>query len=209
MRLTIIAAVLFVPALSTAQSRPCAQYPLGFDPYKPSHLAIVRTYGASVLAQAPLDALLRLDPYVPTEAALLRQMGGALPFWAYPAYPWYPPMQPSSPCESVRETTTPALAPFNPPLATFNDVLAVVERRAPATTGTTSQTPPERNRGITIQHQGRIWVSAGPAVRFSEREFVRIGESSGSPIFRRVGRETTVVYVPTAPGMVAPFRSAR
>jgi hypothetical protein len=84
MRLTILAALLVFPASLSAQPSPCAVSPSGvlqFDPYKPSDIAIVRNYGATMLAQLPLESLLKLDPYVPTQAALLRQLGGAIPVW--------------------------------------------------------------------------------------------------------------------------------
>ncbi|HUE88263.1 MAG TPA: hypothetical protein VMO26_19480 [Vicinamibacterales bacterium] len=207
MRLTFILALLFFPASLAAQPSPCTESSrtlLPFDPYKPSDLAIVRNYGGAVLAQAPLESLLKLDPYVPTEAALLRQLGSAIPFWAYADYPFYRPAgRPAphaSPCEPVRETTAPVLT-------ALNDVLAVLERQAPAATGPTAATVAERNRGVSIQHDGRMWISAGPAVRFSATAFVRIGERAGSPIFRRVGGEDTVIYIPTTAGMVAPFRA--
>ena len=80
--------LLGIPALGYAQPGPCAPGRVGFDPYKPSDLAVLRQFGGSVLANATLSSLLQLDPYVPTEALLLRQYGGALPLW--PTV-WYPP----------------------------------------------------------------------------------------------------------------------
>jgi hypothetical protein len=206
MRLTIIVALFLFPASVFAQSPPCSQSSSSlpqFDPYKPSHLAIVRNYGATVLSQASLDTLLKLDPYVPTEAALLRQVGGALPLWPY-AYPGYLPARQLAPCESVPETATTTGA-----LTTFSEVVARLERRTPVATTTTRDTAANRNLGVSIQHDGRVWISAGPAVRFSETDFVRIGDRAGSPIFRRAGGEDTVVYVGTTAGMVAPFRAVR
>src|SRR5919204_4013997 len=99
-----------VPVMAFAQGQPCAPLRYAFDPYKPSDLAIVRQLGASVLAQAPLAALLQLDPYVPTEAALLRQYGGALPVWPFGWYPVYPPpaypLDSSRVCASTPQATT-------------------------------------------------------------------------------------------------------
>ena len=74
MRFATIFVVLFgLPTLASAQAGPCAPLPYAFDPYKPSDLAVLRQFGSSVLANAPLTSLLQLDPYVPTQAQLLRQ----------------------------------------------------------------------------------------------------------------------------------------
>ena len=82
MRVAIFVAVLLGgPAFASAQTGPCAPRPLGFDPYKPSDLAVLRQFGGSVLVNLPFSSLLQLDPYVPSQAMLLRQFGGALPLW--------------------------------------------------------------------------------------------------------------------------------
>jgi hypothetical protein len=214
MRTTVIAILLLCPRCVFAQPSPCAPVRssvLPFDPYRPSHTAIVRNYGSTLLAHAPLSTLLALDPYVPSEAALLRQLGGAIPLWAYPAYLALPanPVSlsvahalPSAPCEPVREPPAGAAA-----MTTLNEVLAALERRGPGAAARTAAATPGRNSGISIQHAGRIWVNAGPAVRFSEAEFVRIEEAAGSAVYRRVGGDDALIYVPTTAGMVAPFRA--
>ena len=208
MRVATIGLVLLLCAAPlSAQPSPCTSYASGllaFDPYNPSDLAVVRNYGGAVVAQAPLGALLKLDPYVPIEGELLRQVGSAIPWWPYTGYAWYPPVQQnvrhSVTCESVSE-------PPPPPLATFSDMLAALRQRTPAATAAPVATASDRNRGIGIQYAGRMWMSAGPAVPFSEPEFVRIAESAGFPIYRRAGEKDSVIYVPTTPGMVAPFRA--
>jgi hypothetical protein len=207
MRLTIIVALLVFPASLSAQTQPspCSQSTstlLDFDPYKPSNLSIVRNYGGTVLAQAPLEELLKLDPYVPTEAALLRQLGGAMPFWAFATYPWSVPVRQHMPCE-------PATEPPAATLTSFSDVLAVLEQRPPGATPPPHATTPEASHGVSIQYDGRVWTSAGPAVRFSESEFVRVGDRAGFPIFRRATGDDDVIYVRTTAGMVAPFRAVR
>jgi hypothetical protein len=209
MRLTISVVLLCFPAALSAQSTPCtpsASDVLHHDSYKPSDLAIIRNYGGTVLAQVPLGALLKLDPYVPTEAALLRHVGGAIPLWAFGTYPWYVPAPVSGPCEPVPEARVSASAP--PTLATFNDVLQAVARPSSVTSGTPRATT-ERNRGISIQFNGRAWSSDGPAVPFSETAFEQVGVRNGAPIFRRAGGDDSVIYVRTTPGMVAPFRAVR
>jgi hypothetical protein len=217
MRPIIIVALLFVPASAFAQAYPCAPPAsslLRFDPYKPSHLAIVRNYGGTALAHAPLDALMRLDPYVPTQGALLRQLGGSIPVWGYGAYPvapmnaWMPPPPPGAPCEQVRAPIAPPRA-TTPVLTTFSDVLTRLERRPPAAPRPALPTTEERTRGISVQFDGRVWASAGPAVPFSATQFDRVGEQAGSPIFRRTGGDAAVIFVPTTSGMVAPFKAVR
>ncbi len=212
MRTAIIAVFLLFPSCLFAQTSPCAPVTssvLAYDPYKPSHAAIVRNYGAALLAQAPLSTLLALDPYVPSEAALLRQLGGAIPLWAYPAYPalypaslFVPHARQSAPCEPVRDTGEDAAA-----ITTFNELLAALEERRVSAAATTGSASPGRNSGVSIQHAGRIWVSAGPAVPFSKADFVRAdGDGANSVVYRRASGRDPAIYVPTTAGMVAPFR---
>ena len=104
---TLVVFVFGLPALAIAQSQPCTPQPYAFDPYKPSHLAVVRQFGGSVLAHAPLTSLLELDPYVPTQAQLLREYGGALPVWPFAWNPTYPPPAYQPDCGRVRESIPP------------------------------------------------------------------------------------------------------
>jgi hypothetical protein len=212
--------IVFVglPVLAFAQAQPCAPQRYAFDPYKPSDLAIVRQVGAGILAHAPLSSLLQLDPYVPTEAELLRQYGGALPVWPFAWYPVYP--QPaysldfSRVCQSISQATT---ASAEPPITTFAELLAALERvrvasGAAPSAGRSVSAPAalvDRNTGVSIDYAGRTWVSAGRAVAFDDGQFVRVGELSGSPIFRRMGSSEEIIYVPTTTGMLAPFRATR
>ena len=224
MRVVIIGFLsLLIPAALFAQADPCASASpnrLAFDPYNPSHLAIMRQYGGAALASAPLASLMQLDPYVPTEAAMLRQLGGGIPIWGYPSYPWYPPAAPAMPCRAADErvASQPPAASTAEPLTSFDEMLALVETGRPslaapspriagsATRNVTRSSNP--SRGITIQHDGRTWVSAGPAVHFSAGELVQIGERDGSPIFREARGDTRIIYIPTVRGMAAPFRVA-
>jgi hypothetical protein len=204
MRLPTIVALLILPATVSAQPFPCppAMSSLShFDSYKPSHLSIIRNYGATLLAQAPLDSLLKLDPYVPSDGVLLRQMGGAIPVWGYLPFAWPPVAVPGGPCASLPE-------PAPGVLTAFSDVVASLATSAPAAARTTGS-PSDRNRGISIEYDGRVWVSAGPAVAFRESAFVRVGERAGTPIYRRAGSEDDVIYIQTLAGVVAPFSAAR
>jgi hypothetical protein len=215
---TLIAFLFAVPALASAQTGPCAPRPLAFDPYKPSDLAILRQFGGSVLAHAPLSSLLQLDPYVPSEALLLRQYGGALPLWPFV---WYPPsFQYGYPpgCSRARDVAElPAAAAANPPITTFADLLTELERaRASQVAATPSGGRPaaatavstERTMGASIEYDGRRWVSAGRAVAFDDTRFVRVGDAGASAVFRSRGAKDEIIFVPTTPGMVAPFRAA-
>lgn len=90
MRLTmaVITVTLLAVAPASAQAPTSEQHPYGLDPYKPSDAALLRNYGAALVAQTPLLELRQLDPYKPSHAALLRQLGGAIPLWSHLS--WYP-----------------------------------------------------------------------------------------------------------------------
>jgi hypothetical protein len=206
------------PALAFAQAGPCPPHSLGFDPYKPSDLAVLRQFGGSVLASAPFSSLLQLDPYVPSEAMLLRQYGGALPLWPFVWYPAY--FQPGYPadCSRARDRAAQqAEAPATPPITTFAELLAQLERvRASQAAGpqsgaglARSAAPSvERTMGASIEYEGRRWVSAGRAVAFDDAGFEQVGQSAASAVFRARGVKDEIIFVPTLPGMVAPFRPA-
>ena len=206
MRLSTFLVVLVFTATLWAQPSPCVQAPsslLQFDPYKPSHLSIIRSYGGTMLAHAPVDTLLRLDPYVPSEGALLRQLGGSIPVWlSAPPFAWQPPVVHSSPCLPVPGATAEVLT-------TFSDVVAELRPSPPSAGRKATETPSDRNRGISIEYDGRVWISAGPAVTFSETEFVRVGERAGTPIYQKAGVKDGVIYIQTMAGVVAPFRAER
>jgi hypothetical protein len=222
MRYTIAGlAVLLVHFNAAAYAQvPCSPVATGFDPYNPSDLAVIRQYGATALAQAPLSALLQLDPYVPIQGELQRQLGSAipLPFWGYP---WYPHSAPVPDCRPTVEQTQ-ALQPSPRPITTFADVMGALARErgttgavaaraaTPSTSRSTASTrKPERNTGVSLQFAGRTWISDGAAVPVVEGEFVQIGESAGFPVFRRRNTKDNVIYVPTTEGLVAPFRMGR
>jgi hypothetical protein len=205
MRLSLILIALIVPVPLAAQTAPCTQAPprlMQFDSYNPSHLSIVRNYGGAMLAQAPLETLMKLDPYVPTQGALLRQHGGSIPAWLYPPFAWHPPAVSSSPCVPAPDTTASVLT-------TFSDVVAELPPAAPTGAGKPTATTSDRNRGISIEYDGRVWISAGPAVAFSETAFVRVGGRAGTAVYQKVGANDGVIYIPTMAGVVAPFKAER
>ena len=210
--------LLTAPALASAQTGPCPSRPLGFDPYKPSNLAVLRQFGGSVLASAPFSSLLQLDPYVPSEAMLLRQYGGALPLWPFVWYPaYFPPGYPADCSRAPDAAAQQAEAPANPPITTFAELLAQLERvrasqaAAPQSGARLVRSPAasvERTMGASIEYEGRRWVSAGRAVPFDDAGFEQVGQSAASAVFRARGVKDDTIFVPTTPGMVAPFRPA-
>lgn len=86
--ITAFIAVMLTAGIVTAQGPAQELRPYGLDPYKPSDAALLRNYGAALVAQTPLLQLTELDPYKPSHADLLRQVGGAMPLWSH--FSWYP-----------------------------------------------------------------------------------------------------------------------
>jgi hypothetical protein len=63
---------------------------------------------------------------------------------------------------------------------------------------------PESNDGIWVTFRGQRWVSRGAAVPLGPA-FTQIGERAGYPVYARAGEDGTI-YVPTVPGVLAPYR---
>lgn len=212
MRLTALAIVVtllaVVPASGQAPALPPApaEHPYGLDPYNPSDAALLREYGVTLVAQTPLEELRKLDPYKPSHAALLRQLGGGIPLWGWS---WYASPGPEP------------LTPFAQagPAATARDLIKGQSRsradRAHAVPAAVLPPPassiatlrkPENNDGVWIRYAQGKWISAGHPVPFQESEFTRVGEYGAFPVFRRIGGNQDVIYVPTRKGMVMPYR---
>lgn len=218
MRVAMGLCLLLAPLSSSFAQAPCPPSPqrLAFDPYKPGDLAIVRNYGGAVLSQAPLSTLLALDPYVPVEAELLRLVGRAIPWWPYPGCPQCPPQAPLAPQPSPCPPETMLALPDveRPgPVTQFSEVVSILESRGALQAATSrSETAgqlPARAQGISIVYNGREWTSGGPAVPFSETAFEQAGLSGQTPVYRLRSGDRSVIYIPTTPGMVAPFRPSR
>jgi hypothetical protein len=215
MRVATLGAGLLLFSTAANAQTPCTPGAAAYDPYKPSHIAIMRDFGGTVVAQAPISSLLQLDPYVPSQGELLRQAGRGIPLWT--AYPWYAP----PPVVAVREcgerddasaAAMPATSPARAPLTRFADVLAALpaDRATPGAAASPAARPAsERTQGVSIQYAGRTWVSAGRALAFRDGEFVRAGESAGVAVYRRPSDKDNVIYIASIQGMVAPFRAAR
>ena len=64
---------------------------------------------------------------------------------------------------------------------------------------------PEGNDGLWISYAGEKWVSAGPAIEVGALALSQVGDHAGFPVYMGAGRQD-VIYVPTLPGMMAPYR---
>jgi hypothetical protein len=217
MRVAIVGLGLLLLSTAIVEAQPrCAPQVIAYDPYKPSDLAIVREYGGTVLAHAPLSTLLKLDPYVPSQLELLRQVGRGIPLWM--TYPWHPyspatfaPTPATPGCDPAPAAVLPStqVAASGTVLTTFADMLTALDRARARAGAAAAATPGAAapNSGLSIEYSGRRWGSAGVAVPYRDAEFVRVGLSERTPVYRRVGTEDDVIYVSTTPGMVAPFRA--
>ena len=65
---------------------------------------------------------------------------------------------------------------------------------------------PESNDGIWIMYMGAKWLSAGPAVPLRAVDFQLVGDYAGFPVFARQGVKDDIIYLPTRPGLIAPYR---
>jgi hypothetical protein len=65
---------------------------------------------------------------------------------------------------------------------------------------------PESNDGVWLQYMNEKWVSAGPALPFRAADFLRVGDYKGTPVLARQGLQEDVIYLPSRPGFVAPYR---
>ena len=136
-----------------------------------------------------------------------------------------PPMAAVSPTAPPRPTGaisvytpagTPAAAPADVPVGGRADSAAVT-----AIVGTTGflatprrQDPspilslrrPENNDGVWIVFGGEKWVSAGTAIPLIADQFVHVGEYAGFPVLARRELTQEVIYLPSLPGLIAPYR---
>ena len=78
----------------------------------------------------------------------------------------------------------------------------------PSTGGLISVVPPDSNDGIWVPYRGQKWVSAGPVVPLTAAEFELSGDYAGFPVYTRSG-QPDVIYLPSTPNQVAPYRLKR
>ena len=123
---------------------------------------------------------------------------------------------PSFPVEPVtgfgyRGPIMAAVSPTNLPLP-IGDIDAPNGSRPaarPAQSDNQSYQPlmrPESNDGIWIMYMGAKWLSAGPAVPLRAVDFQLVGDYAGFPVFARQGVKDDIIYLPTRPGLIAPYR---
>lgn len=68
---------------------------------------------------------------------------------------------------------------------------------------------PQGLSGVFIEYGSQRYFSDGPAVRFDEKLFTRVGDYRGFPVYEQQGQDKTL-YIPPlggAPGVVAPYRA--
>jgi hypothetical protein len=117
----------------------------------------------------------------------------------------------------VAEPREPAIGPIEPQRSRI--VESGAQGSAPpvrAGAGVTKAPPPPTPlpakprpgpKGIWIEYDGQRWTPDGKAVAYSEDAFVRLGEYRGFPVYgRRTDDDPSRVFLPTTPGMVAPYR---
>jgi hypothetical protein len=121
------------------------------------------------------------------------------------------PMAPGAP--TAPPQTVGAIGVFTPePLRLAGTSGTVVVSESPVgTAGRVVAAPPvvslrrpENNDGIWVMFRGQRWINRGAAVPLGPA-FTQIGERAGYPVYARAGEDGTI-YVPTVPGIVAPYR---
>ncbi len=66
---------------------------------------------------------------------------------------------------------------------------------------------PEGNRGVWVLYKGHRYESAGEAVPLDPAAFQLIGEYYGFPVFgEKRGRASNLIFLPSRPGLLAPYR---
>ena len=65
---------------------------------------------------------------------------------------------------------------------------------------------PGSNDGIWIRFLGERWISAGAATPLAPGSFTRIGSYARLPVYGRHADTDEVIYLPSRPGVVAPYK---
>jgi hypothetical protein len=65
---------------------------------------------------------------------------------------------------------------------------------------------PQGNDGIWLQFAGERWIHSGAAVPYTRDAFLQVGDYAGFPVFARAGLQEDVIYLPSRPGLVVPYR---
>jgi hypothetical protein len=128
---------------------------------------------------------------------------GAVPMAA--VSPTAPPLPPGAIGVFTPETRPAAPAPANRDVVGTTGI-AATPRVQPAGPPIVSLRRPETNDGIWVNFSGERWVARGTAVALNATSFVRVGEYRGFPVYARRELDEDVIYLPTRPGFVAPYR---
>ena len=108
----------------------------------------------------------------------------------------------ASPQAAIAPTGLPQPAVGTSSSATTHAPLATGDRSTEIATAIR----PHGNEGIWIEYEGRKWISAGEAAPFQPGEFERVGSYAGFPVYVKHGAARNTIYVPSRPGLVAPYR---
>ena len=92
------------------------------------------------------------------------------------------------------------------PLTEVVGTTGIVPARRQTAVPVVTMRRPESNDGVWIMFAGEKWVSAGTAIPLAAADFVRVGEYAGFPVFAHRDFSHEVIYLPSRPGLVAPYR---
>jgi hypothetical protein len=97
-------------------------------------------------------------------------------------------------------------------------VLQMIDRDTPVSAPTSGPEQPVSKpgrvkprpgpKGIWIEYSGGRWTPAGPALEYRQDRFVRAGDYRGFPVYVRAEGDADLIFLPTSPGMIAPYRRA-
>ena len=149
-----------------------------------------------------------MQPYEqPRRGALAGTTGSRVPSF---------PVQLASPTAAARTApVTPAPAPAPAPVSSVGTrsqipgaggTAGYVVPRPQDTPAIVSLRRPQSNDGVWVAFAGEKWVSAGAAVPFDPSQLFRVGDYAGFPVYARRDLKDEIIYLPTRPGVVAPYR---
>jgi hypothetical protein len=154
-------------------------------------------------------------PSLPTQVAT--EMIGMNGVAQAPAPPTFAPSYEvvSAPFTAPEPTGMTGRVPSTAPAITSPSPAAAPPEPAPVgTSGRTEVTPPRPvttvipptgANTIWINFDGRRWYAAGKAIEYDASALEEIGTYDGWVVYRRKG-DASVIYVPSVPGMLSPYK---
>ena len=138
----------------------------------------------------------QMQPYERRRTGDLAGTSGSRP----PSFPGQTPRMPAAqPIESISAFIEPG-------------AIATTGREDPSVVTEGAVTSPRRQTGrpfsydsVSVRFMGEKWVMAGPAGP-PRRGLIEIAEYRGFPVYAEKGKERSEIYLPIAPGRLAPFR---